>query len=220
MLGQVKRFGELVSSNVEALLEKASDPRKMLQLLRAEIEDSLLKLAKAKAMAAQKSTALATQADHKARDAEEWTAKARLAMDKGREDLARSALLARESDRLAAASLREESAAAESEVAEIQAAIAELESRRAETLAKLSALPAPVAPKSSPGERGNVAESQRSRIADLEMRTEFSSDRASEVVDPAQVEAEFAEMKRDSAIEAELAAMRATKAKGRKSPQK
>lgn len=221
MLGQVKRFGELVSSNVEALIDKASDPRKMLLLLRAEIEDSLLKLTRAKSKAAQQAEALAAQAKRKAGEAEEWTARAKLAMDKRREDLARSALLARESDRKTAKSLQDQSAEAKAEVAEIQATISELEARRAETQEKLDAIPAPAA-KPLAGARANVADSQRSRIADMEMRTGFSSDHASETVDPTQVEAEFVEMQRDSAIEAELAAMRAPKPKasGRKTAKK
>ncbi|MCB2065885.1 MAG: PspA/IM30 family protein [Erythrobacter sp.] len=214
MLGQFKRIGELLSSNVEALIDKATDPRKMLGLLRAEIEDGLVKLTYEKSRAGQRAEAAAAAATRKAAEAEEWTGKARLAMDKGREDLARAALLARESERAEAAQLEADAAAARAEVDEITATMAELERRRTETQAQLDALPAPAA-KAAPAPRPSSAARQRSRIDDMELRTGFAAGRAEtdDTPDPAQVAAQFAAMERDSAIDAELAAMRPKKRK-------
>lgn len=212
MLGQFKRLGELVSSNVEALIDKATDPRKMLLLLRTEIEESILKLTEARSRASSRASKAARLAAQKAATADDWTAKAKLAMDKGREDLGRAALLAREGDRAAAQELAAEAETAKAEVAEIDAAIAELEAKRAETLAQLGAMPAPA--RSASGHSGNsgVADRQRSRIDEMEMRTAFVSDK--EVpLDPAQVDEQLAELERDSAIDAELAAIRPAKGK-------
>ncbi len=211
MLGQFKRLGELVSSNVEALIDKATDPRKMLLLLRTEIEDSILKLTEARAKAYSRASKAKRISEQKAAAADEWTAKARLAMDKGREDLGRAALLAREGDRAAAKELAAEAEAARAEVAEIDKAIEELEAKRAETLEQLEAMPAP-AKAAAPSSTSSAADRQRSRIDEMERRTSFVSDK--EVpIDPAQVDEELAGLARDSAIEAELAAMRPAKGK-------
>lgn len=212
MLGQFKRLGELVSSNVEALIDKATDPRKMLLLLRTEIEDSILKLTEARAKAASRASKASRLAEQKAATAEDWTAKAKLAMDKGREDLGRAALLAREGDKAAAQQLAAEAEAARAEVAEIDAAIADLEAKRTETLAQLEAIPAPAKATAAPSASSTAADRQRSRIDEMEKRTAFVS--AKEVPpDPAQIDEELAGLARDSAIEAELAAMRPAKGK-------
>lgn len=215
MLGQFKRLGELVSSNVEALIDKATDPRKMLLLLRTEIEDSILKLTEARAKAKSRASKAKRLAEAKAATAEEWTAKAKLAMDKGREDLGRAALLAREGDQAAAKELAAEAAAAYSEAAEIDQAIEELETKRAETQAQLDAMPAPAKTAATPSATSMAADRQRSRIDEMEKRTAFVSDK--EVpIDPAQVDEELAGLARDSAIEAELAAMRPAKGKAKR----
>lgn len=210
MLGQFKRLGELVSSNVEALIDKATDPRKMLLLLRTEIEDSILKLTEARAKASSRAKKALRLSEAKAAAADEWTAKAKVAMDKGREDLGRSALLAREGDRAAARELAAEAESAKAELAEIDAAIAELEAKRAETLEQLEAMPAPAKP--APSAASLAADRQRSRIDGMEKRVGFVADKEAPL-DPAQVDDELAGLARDSAIEAELAAMRPAKGK-------
>lgn len=211
MLGQFKRLGELVSSNVESLIDKATDPRKMLLLLRTEIEDSILKLTEARTKANSRAAKAARLAEQKSATADDWTAKAKLAMEKGREDLGRAALLARESDKSEAQDLTAEAEAARAEVAEIDSAIAELEAKRAETISQLEAMPAP-AKAAAPSATSMAADRQRGRIDEMEKRTSFVSDK--EVpLDPAQVEEELAGLARDSAIDAELAAMRPAKGK-------
>lgn len=212
MLGQFKRLGELVSSNVEALIDKATDPRKMLLLLRAEIEDSILTLTEARAKSNSRASKAARFSAEKAAAAEAWTSKAKLAMDKGREDLGRAALLARESDRAAVQELAAQAEAAKAEVAEIDKAIAELEAKRAETLEQLEAMPAPAKAAATTSAATTAADRQRSRIDGMEQRTGFVADKEAPL-DPAQVDEELASLARESAIEAELAAMRPAKGK-------
>ncbi|WP_147366955.1 PspA/IM30 family protein [Aurantiacibacter zhengii] len=207
MFERAKRVGQLVTSNVESLLDKASDPRKMLLLMRSEIEDGLVALQGERTKAARKAERLSTNAKAKADGAEEWTAKAKVALDKGREDLARSALMAREGDRKLAAQLEAEARDARAEVSEIEKAIAELEAKRAETQAKLDAMPAPV--KASVGAaptRSSKAESRLDNVEAMERRMDFSASRA-EQASPVDVDAEIARLQQESAIEAELAAM-------------
>ncbi|MCW8800480.1 MAG: phage shock protein PspA, partial [Desulfobacter sp.] len=92
-MGIFTRFRDIVSSNINAMLDKAEDPEKMIKLMIREMEDTLIEL---------KSSCAATIANHKkverlgqeAREKEAfWNEKAELAVTKGRDDLARQALM-------------------------------------------------------------------------------------------------------------------------------
>ncbi len=92
-MGIFTRFRDIVSSNINAMLDKAEDPEKMIKLMIREMEDTLIEL---------KSSCASTIANHKkvARLSEEtrdkeafWSDKAELAVTRGRDDLARQALM-------------------------------------------------------------------------------------------------------------------------------
>ncbi|NWH04877.1 phage shock protein PspA [Desulfobacter latus] len=94
-MGIFTRFRDIVSSNINAMLDKAEDPEKMIKLMIREMEDTLIEL---------KSSCAATIANHKkverlgqeVREKEAfWNEKAELAVTKGRDDLARQALMER-----------------------------------------------------------------------------------------------------------------------------
>lgn len=92
-MGIFSRFKDIVSSNLNAMLDKAEDPEKMIKLMINEMEETLVELKSscAGAMADQKKVEkLLDSARKKAND---WQAKAEMAIDRQREDLAREALL-------------------------------------------------------------------------------------------------------------------------------
>ena len=92
-MGIFTRFKDIVSSNINSMLDKAEDPEKLIKLMIQEMEDTLveLKASCAGAMAAKTRVARAktTVAGHAA----DWEGKAKLAVSKGRDDLAREALV-------------------------------------------------------------------------------------------------------------------------------
>jgi phage shock protein A len=107
------RFRDIVHSNINAMLDQAEDPEKMIRLIIQEMEETEIeiKASCANTMAARKTADrnLAVRRNQAA----EWEKRARLAMEKGREDLAREALVQKHQ-------ALEGSAAAETEIAELE----------------------------------------------------------------------------------------------------
>ena len=89
------RMGDIINSNLHAMVDRAEDPEKITRLIIQEMEDTLVEVrsAAARAMADRKEIDRDMKALTKARD--DWAAKAELAIEKGREDLARGALVAK-----------------------------------------------------------------------------------------------------------------------------
>lgn len=202
------RAHEIVSSNVDTLVSKAGDPRKMLRLLQSEIEETLIVLHGDAAKARRQCDRLREPAMRIAAGAEEWTGKAKIALDHGREDLARSVLLAREGERARAATETRAADTLGEQIAEAETVIDELEAKRSALVQRIAELPQPGA--AAPADRASVrAFDQRiDRIDALERRAQFADAPASDATDPLTVEQEIASLQQASAIEAELAAMK------------
>ena len=92
-MGIFTRVRDIISSNINAMLDKAEDPEKLVKLMIQEMEDTLveIKASCAGAMAAKKRVQRAL--DETRTRSRSWGDKAELAVNKGREDLAREALL-------------------------------------------------------------------------------------------------------------------------------
>ena len=92
-MGIFTRFRDIFSSNINSMLDKAEDPEKLIKLMIREIEDTLIELKSACAgvMASQKKVARRLEGV-KSR-AQHWEERAQMAVDKGRDDLAREALV-------------------------------------------------------------------------------------------------------------------------------
>lgn len=92
-MGIFTRLRDIINSNINAMLDKAENPEKLLKLMIQEMEDTLIEI-KAQCASAMAQSKTLGRAVAEARDrAEEWADKARMAMQKGRDDLAREALL-------------------------------------------------------------------------------------------------------------------------------
>ena len=92
-MGIFTRLRDIISSNLNSMLDKAEDPEKMLKLMILEMEDTLIEIKAQCAAAMAQGKSLARQAAEVRDRAEAWADKARLAVEKNREDLAREALL-------------------------------------------------------------------------------------------------------------------------------
>ncbi|MCP3888435.1 MAG: phage shock protein PspA [Desulfobulbaceae bacterium] len=92
-MGIFTRFTDIVSSNINSMLDKAEDPEKMIKLMIHEMEDTLIELKSSCAGVIAGRKKLERKSDNILEKVELWSKRANLAVSKGRDDLAREALL-------------------------------------------------------------------------------------------------------------------------------
>ena len=92
-MGIFTRFRDIISSNINAMLDKAEDPEKLIRLMIREMEDTLVEIKASCAGAMAHSKKVQRQFDEARSREKHWNDRAALAVGKGRDDLAREALL-------------------------------------------------------------------------------------------------------------------------------
>ena len=139
-MGIFTRFSDIVNSNINAILEKAEDPEKIVRLMIQEMEDTLVEVRSAAARSIADKKDLNRKIETFDREREDWDDKAELAIRKGREDLAKAALV--EKSRVASAVdvLKEDYVAVDEGLAKLNEDIARLEAKLEDAKARQKAL--------------------------------------------------------------------------------
>ncbi len=131
-MGIFSRFTDIVNSNINALLDKAEDPEKMVRLIIQEMEDTLVEVRSASAKTLANKKEIVSQINKYEADANDWQAKAELALSKDRDDLARAALQERKKSAEAAETLTNELTVVEQQISKLQDEIGQLQDKLAD----------------------------------------------------------------------------------------
>ncbi|WP_286266034.1 phage shock protein PspA [Thalassotalea atypica] len=139
-MGVFSRFTDIINSNINSLLDKAEDPEKMVRLIIQEMEDTLVEVRSSSAKTLADKKELTRQVGRYEKDAQQWQEKAELALSKGRDDLARAALIEKKKCSENAESLADELTHVESHIAKLQDEISQLQEKLADAKARQKAI--------------------------------------------------------------------------------
>ena len=139
-MGIFTRFSDIVNSNINAILDKAEDPEKIVRLMIQEMEDTLVEVRSAAARSIADKKDLNRKIEALDREQNDWDDKAELAMRKGREDLAKAALVEKSRVVAAVEVLKEDYVAVDDGLAKLNEDIARLESKLEDAKARQKAL--------------------------------------------------------------------------------
>ncbi|MDR2070226.1 MAG: PspA/IM30 family protein [Treponema sp.] len=198
-MGIFSRLKTLISSNVNDLINKAEKPEKMLNQLLIDMNEQLIESKKAVALAIADEKKLERELQNQEAQAQEWERKAMLAVQAGKDDLAREALLRKQEYNNNAAEYRKQWEAQKASVEKLKEALRELQNKIEEAQRKKNLLIA----------RAKRAEAQQkiqSTISSVSgNRTAFDAfDRMAKKVDQMEAEAEAAQELEDVSADANL----------------
>ena len=139
-MGIFTRFSDIVNSNINAILDKAEDPEKIVRLMIQEMEDTLVEVRSAAARSIADKKDLNRKLAHLEGEQDDWDGKAELASRKGREDLARAALVEKSRASSAAEIIRADYAAIDEGLAKLNEDISRLEKKLEDAKTRQKAL--------------------------------------------------------------------------------
>lgn len=218
-MGMFSRINDIVQANLNAMLDKAEDPEKIIRMIIQEMEETLVEVRSdaARFIAEQKTSNRQLLAVNK--EVNNWQRKAQLAMDNDKESLAKAALVEKHKYVDKAEAINEQLTQLSESIEKLQIDTARLNEKMREAKQKQKAL---ITRKQTVSARLKVKTSQNStKIDDAMMRFEHYEQRIDHL--EAQVEAydlpektvslneEFADLERDETIENELAELKKSK---------
>jgi|UniRef100_UPI0035CCA00D phage shock protein A len=216
-MGIFSRTRDIVAANFTDLLDKAEDPAKMIRMIILEMEETLVEV---------RASAARTIADQKEMRRhisklgslqESWTEKAELALSKGREDLAKAALVEKQKAADMAEQLSGEIGVldealkgSEEDIAKLTGKLREARTRQNSIATRLES--AQNRYKLRDLYAGPKMQDAFSRFEVMERRVDMAEGRADVAgfgAPPKTLDEEIAELKSAEKVEAELAAMKA-----------
>jgi phage shock protein A len=139
-MGIFSRMTDIINSNINSLLDQAEDPEKMIRLIIQEMEDTLVEVRSSSARVLADRKAAARRLEQVQNEARSWEDKARLAISKGREDLARAALQEKHEIEDEVAAVEAELSATDEHIEQLNTEVAQLQQKLTDAKAKQKAL--------------------------------------------------------------------------------
>ena len=94
-MGIFSRLTDIVNSNINSILDRAQDPEKIIRLIIQEMEDTLVEVRSGAVRTIAEKKELERRLETLRQERQDWERRAEFAITKGREDLAKGALLAK-----------------------------------------------------------------------------------------------------------------------------
>ena len=215
-MGIFSRTRDIIAANMTDLLDRAEDPAKMIRMIILEMEETLVEV---------RATAARTIADQKEMRRHigklqgletSWEEKAELALSKGREDLAKAALVERQKATDMAERLSAEIAVLDDALRASEADIAKLQTKLRDARAKQNGIATRIETATNrmrvnEAYAGERTQDAFARFDLLERRADLAEGRADAMGmgAPKSLEEEIAELKSSEKVDAALAALKA-----------
>jgi phage shock protein A len=139
-MGIFSRMSDIINSNINAMLDQAEDPEKMIRLIIQEMEDTLVEVRSSSARVLAERKTAARRLEQVRDESDAWEGKARLAVSKGREDLARAALQEKHAIEEEVALVEAELQATDEHIAQLNDEVSKLQQKLTDARAKQKAL--------------------------------------------------------------------------------
>jgi phage shock protein A len=217
-MGVFARVSDIITANLNSLLDRAENPEAMLAQVLREMADHLIRARRYAAVAIAAERRLRRERDDNRLHVEHWKTRAAEALAANREDLARRALARKQEHDALARGLDDRLAEAAQTAESARTALRALESRLAEARQKQRTLLARHRTAQVRVEVHRHLGAGRAGFASSEARFDRWEDRLSrctdelvaeaDLQDAAGLEAEFADLDRDQAIEQELESLK------------
>jgi phage shock protein A len=209
------RIRDLLSANVNSMLDSAEDPEKMAEEYLRQLNNELYEAKTNVASAMADATKLNTRETQYNVETEQWAAKAEAALRAGNEELAKAALARKVQSSKLAAQYKEQSDAQDQQVEALQQALVQLETRIAETKSKKELI---VAKKNRAQTQEAIQRAARgignaNAMDKLDQLEERVDDRLAKADAMAKIEGDtlenkFRDLERDSEVDSELAELK------------
>ena len=210
------RTRDIFAANMTELLDRAEDPARMIRMIILEMEETLVEVRASAAKTIADGKDMRRTLNRLDELQSSWTEKAELALSKGREDLAKAALVERQKATDMAEGLKAEIEVVDDTLKAYEADIAKLQGKLREARARQNAIShrlesAVTRAKARELLNGNRTEDAFSRFEVLERRADFAEGRAEALgmTGPKSLEEEIADLKASEKVDAELEAMKA-----------
>src|SRR5438309_1412175 len=216
-MGIFSRTRDIVAANFADLLDKAEDPAKMIRMIILEMEETLVEVRASAARTIAEQKEMRRQIARLDKLQESWVEKAELALSKGREDLAKAALVEKQKAADMGDSLRSEIEVLDDALRASEADIAKLQGKLREARTRQNAIQTRL---ESANQRTRLREMYQgpkvddafSRFDVLERHADLAEGRADALAlgaPPKTLDEEIAELRNSEKVDAELEALKA-----------
>ncbi len=217
-MGVFSRFMDIINSNINSLLDQAEDPQKMIKLMINEMEDTIIEIkTNCAAAIGAENTAKRKVAELEGL-VDRWQKRAELAINKGRDDLAREALLEKKKLSAELEKLRAESERYDQLVKKYKEDLAKLDEKLSSAKAKYQAMREQAAREAEARRNAQSGQytytynwSKQNRDADpvdrfskMEEHIDKMSERKNQGAENKDTEAKFKDLEEQEEIESEL----------------